>query len=175
MRDGVAVGIGGLLGAAMAAYLTANENMPGYHLPWEKPRQQYPHNLAPAREIIRLASDGATEYQNPVGEPVIIGCSRAVEMVMPSGVISDGRKVPPHRLAWFKPIMASGGIGTIQRAHIHKKKIRRGRVVGMIGGEARDVGFAGGSGASMASGESQRRRGRGRPASRHIPSAWRRY
>lgn len=145
MRDGGAVGIGGRLGAALAGFLTANLNLSGYHLPWERPGQKYPFNLTAAAEIIRLASDGACDYNNPVGEPVILGCSRAVEMRMPDGT----------RRAWFKPIMASGGIGIVRREHIHKKKLKKGMYIVQIGGPTRDVGYGGGSASSQTSGDNK--------------------
>lgn len=152
MRDQKAVGIGGRLLAACAGVLTANLNLPGYKLPWEKRDQKYPPNLATAASIQRLASDGACDYNNPVGEPVILGCKRAVEMRLPTGVTSDGKKVPSRRVAWLKPILSSGGIGYIRRGHVKKLKPQKDWVIVMIGGEARDVGFGGGSASSQTSG-----------------------
>jgi len=155
MRDQKAVGIGGRLLAACAGFLTANLNLPGYRLPWENRNQKYPTNLATAANIQRLASDGACEYNNPVGEPVILGCKRAVEMRLPSGIASDGEKIPRRLLAWLKPIMASGGIGYIRREHIKKLKSKKGWRVVMIGGPAINVGFAGGSASSQFSGDNK--------------------
>lgn len=145
MRDGGAVGTGGRLGAALAAFLVGNLNLPGYRLPWEKMRQKYPADLVAAAEIIRLASDGACEYNNPVGEPVILGCSRSVEMEMPDGT----------RRAWLKPIMASGGIGIIRREHVYKKPLEKGMIIVHFGGPAFDIGFGGGSASSQASGDNK--------------------
>jgi len=144
MRDQKAVGRGGLLRAACAGFFTANENLPGYHLPWEK-REKYPSNLASASEIIWKASDGACNYNNPVGEPVIVGVSRAIDMRMPDGT----------RRAYIKPIMASGGIGIVLKEHVYKKKSEKGMLVVMIGGAARNVGFGGGSASSQSSGDNR--------------------
>jgi len=145
MRDGVAVGIGGRLLAACAGFFTGHLNLKGYKLPWEKSGQKYPPNLATAADIQRLASDGACGYNNPGGEPVIVGCGRSAEMVMPDGT----------RRSWFKPIMASGGIGMVRREHIHKAKPKPGMLIVMIGGPAFNIGFGGGSASSQVSGDNK--------------------
>ncbi len=149
MRDRFAVGRGGLwFGAALAGFFTGNLNLPGYRLPWERRGGKYPSNLACARDIIRFASDGACDYNNPVGEPVILGCSRAVEMLMPDGT----------KRAWFKPIMLSGGISLVRREHVRKAKPKKGMLIVQIGGPAFDVGFGGGAAASQSSGDNKAKR-----------------
>ena len=46
-------------------------------MPWEEEEAAYPHNLATPLEIVIGASDGASDYGNKFGEPVIIGFSRS--------------------------------------------------------------------------------------------------
>jgi len=145
MRDQKAIGRGGLLRAACAGFFTGNLNLSGYRLPWEKRGQEYPGNLARAVDIIRRASDGACEYNNPVGEPVILGSSRSLEMPTPDGVLR----------AWFKPIMSSGGIGIAFREHVKKQKPEKGMLIVMIGGPAFPIGFGGGSASSRTSGDNK--------------------
>lgn len=45
----------------------------GYHLPWEEKSWQYPNNFASPLQIIIDASNGASDYGNKFGEPVISG------------------------------------------------------------------------------------------------------
>lgn len=45
----------------------------GYSLPWEDPSFQYPGNLAQPLEVAIEASNGASDYGNKFGEPVLAG------------------------------------------------------------------------------------------------------
>lgn len=56
------------------------------------------------------ASNGASDYGNKFGEPVLAGFARSFGMLMADG----------HRREWIKPIMFSGGIGTIDEDNINK-------------------------------------------------------
>lgn len=75
----------------------------GYNLPWEEKNLQYPNNMASPLEIIIEASNGASDYGNKFGEPVISGFARSFGMTDDVGV----------RREWIKPIMFSGGLGTM--------------------------------------------------------------
>lgn len=46
---------------------------PGYTLPWEDPSFQYPGNFAQPLEVAIEASNGASDYGNKFGEPVLAG------------------------------------------------------------------------------------------------------
>lgn len=52
---------------------------PGYSLPWEEPSFQYPGNFARPLEVAIEASNGASDYGNKFGEPVLAGEAGAVE------------------------------------------------------------------------------------------------
>lgn len=45
----------------------------GYDLPWEEKGWEYPNNFASPLQIIIEASNGASDYGNKFGEPVITG------------------------------------------------------------------------------------------------------
>lgn len=49
---------------------------PGYSLPWEDPSFQYPGNFARPLEVAIEASNGASDYGNKFGEPVLAGEAR---------------------------------------------------------------------------------------------------
>ena len=47
--------------------------LPGYSLPWEDPSFPYPGNFARPLEVAIEASNGASDYGNKFGEPVLAG------------------------------------------------------------------------------------------------------
>ncbi|HBX43826.1 MAG TPA: phosphoribosylformylglycinamidine synthase, partial [Deltaproteobacteria bacterium] len=85
IRDVQATGRGGLVVAGTAAYCVGNLRIPGYQLPWEDPSFAYPGNLASPLSIEIQASNGASDYGNKFGEPVIQGFTRAFGMRLPDG------------------------------------------------------------------------------------------
>lgn len=139
IRDVQAVGRGGLVIAGTAAYCVGNLMIPGYRLPWEDNSFQYPENLASPLRIEIEASNGASDYGNKFGEPVIQGYTRAFGMRLPDG----------ERREWIKPIMFTGGIGWMDERHIRKGEPEKGMLVVKIGGPAYRIGIGGGAASSM--------------------------
>lgn len=45
----------------------------GYEQPWEEKNWEYPNNFASSLQIIIEASNGASDYGNKFGEPVVSG------------------------------------------------------------------------------------------------------
>src|SRR4030066_2403191 len=76
IRDVQATGRGGLVVAGTAAYCVANLLIPGYDLPWEDKKSIYLSSLASPLTIEIRASDGASDYGNKFGEPVILVLTR---------------------------------------------------------------------------------------------------
>jgi phosphoribosylformylglycinamidine synthase len=143
IRDVHATGRGSLVVAGTAAYCVGNLNIPGYTLPWEDAELAYPDNLAPPLQIEIEASNGASDYGNKFGEPVIQGYTRSFGMRLPNG----------ERREWIKPIMFSGGIGQIDAWHTRKDDPEKGMWVVKIGGPAYRIGMGGGAASSMVQGE----------------------
>ncbi|MEJ2548749.1 MAG: AIR synthase-related protein, partial [Gemmatimonadota bacterium] len=143
IRDVHAAGRGSLVVAGTAAYCVGNLRIPGYELPWEDASFRYPSNLASPLEIEIEASDGASDYGNKFGEPLIQGYTRSFGMRMPGG----------ERREWIKPIMFSGGIGQIDARHVEKRPPEPGMWVVKIGGPAYRIGMGGGAASSMVQGE----------------------
>ncbi|MHB8834460.1 MAG: phosphoribosylformylglycinamidine synthase [Candidatus Methylomirabilia bacterium] len=143
IRDVQGTGRGGFVVAGTAAYCVANLHIPGYEQPWETPGLEYPGNLARALAIEIEASNGASDYGNKFGEPLIQGFTRSFDLVLPSG----------ERWAYLKPIMFAGGIGQIDDRHTAKADPERGMRILQIGGPAYRVGFGGGAASSMLQGE----------------------
>ncbi len=78
IRDVHATGRGSLVVAGTAAYCVGNLQIPGYPLPWEHGSFIYPGNLALPLQIEIEASNGASDYGNKFGEPVIQGFTQVV-------------------------------------------------------------------------------------------------
>jgi len=143
IRDIEAVGRGGLVIAGTAAYCVGNLLIPGYEQPWEERTFPYPANLASPLEIEIQASNGASDYGNKFGEPIIQGFTRSFGMRLPNG----------ERSEWVKPIMFTGGIGQMDSRHIEKGMPEKGMLVVKIGGPAYRIGIGGGSASSQVAGE----------------------
>jgi phosphoribosylformylglycinamidine synthase len=143
IRDVHATGRGSLVIAGTAAYCVGNLRIPGYYLPWEDASFGYPPNLASPLQIEIEASNGASDYGNKFGEPVIQGFTRSFGLRLPDG----------ERREWVKPIMFTGGIGHIDDRHIEKGQPEKGMFVVKIGGPAYRIGIGGGAASSMIQGE----------------------
>lgn len=102
LRDIQGCGRGGYYIGGTAGYSVGNLHIPNYDLPWEDKGTNYPDNLASPLDIIIQASNGASDYGNKFGEPLICGFARSF------GMTTQGT-----RREWLKPIMFSGGLGTV--------------------------------------------------------------
>jgi len=145
IRDIQATGKGGLVVAGTAGYCTGNLNIPGYLIPGENKKFSYPSNFAAPLKIMIGESDGASDYGNKFGEPVIQGFTRTFGLRLADG----------ERREWIKPIMFTGGIGQIDDKHIKKEKPKKGMLIIQIGGPAYRIGIGGGSASSMMQGENR--------------------
>jgi phosphoribosylformylglycinamidine synthase len=143
IRDVQATGKGGLVVAGTAAYCVGNLRIPGYPLPWEDASFEYPGNLATPLQIEIQASNGASDYGNKFGEPLIQGFTRSFGLKLPGG----------ERREWIKPIMFTGGVGQMDARHAEKEPPEKGMLVTKIGGPAYRIGTGGGAASSMIQGE----------------------
>ncbi|KAL6785042.1 hypothetical protein ACKKBG_A02200 [Auxenochlorella protothecoides x Auxenochlorella symbiontica] len=142
IRDTHATGIGSLMGAATAGYCVGNLLLEGYDLPWEQADAAYPPSLAHPRQILTDASNGASDYGNKFGEPLVAGYTRSFGQRLADG----------SRREWLKPIMFSGGLGQIDHGHLEKTPPGLGMLVVKIGGPAYRIGMGGGAASSLPSG-----------------------
>ena len=91
----------------------------GYNLPWEDEGLEYPVNFARPSDIAIEASNGASDYGNKFGEPVLTGFSRSFGQMMPNG----------ERREYIKPIMFSGGLGQLDHIFINKEVPQPGKFI----------------------------------------------
>jgi phosphoribosylformylglycinamidine synthase len=125
IRDNIAVGVGGRLIAGTAGYCVGDID------------QEYDYQLNSPRKILIEASNGASDYGNKIGEPLIQGFTRAYRKDFEQG-----------RIEWLKPIMFSGGMGRILNKDCNKKEGSFGDLIVRIGGPAYNIGMGGGSASS---------------------------
>ena len=131
--------------AGSAGYCVGNLHIPNYQLDWELEREQ-PDNLADPLTILIEASNGASDYGNKFGEPVILGFVRSFDLRLSTG----------ERWGFIKPIMFTSGIGQIDARLVEKHESEPGMLIVQIGGPAYRVGFGGGAASSMLQGENFR-------------------
>lgn len=86
IRDVQATGRGAHVIAGTAGYSFGNLLIPGYRLPWEDENEVYPKNFASPVDIAIEASNGASDYGNKFGEPVIVGFCRSFGMRLSDGL-----------------------------------------------------------------------------------------
>ncbi|GMH61806.1 hypothetical protein TrRE_jg10546, partial [Triparma retinervis] len=138
LRDVMATGRGAHSVAGISSYCVGNLQIPGYDLPWEDKSFVYPSNLATPLEIEVEASNGASDYGNKYGEPVVNGFTRSFGQRLPSG----------ERFEWVKPIMFSAGVGSMDGRHTKKGEPEKGMLVVKVGGPAYRIGVGGGAASS---------------------------
>ncbi|EGG15064.1 phosphoribosylformylglycinamide synthase [Cavenderia fasciculata] len=145
IRDTHATGRGSLVVAGTVGYCVGNLNIEDYDLPWESKDFKYPENLANPLKIEVEASNGASDYGNKFGEPVIVGFTRSFGL----------RNEDGERREWIKPIMFSGGLGAMDERHLKKEQPEKGMVVVKAGGPAYRIGMGGGAASSMVGGDNK--------------------
>lgn len=100
-----------------------------------------PAHLASPLDILLKASDGASDYGNKFGEPLVAGYCRSLAVVDQSG----------QRREWLKPVMFSAGIGWLDDRFVTKGQPEPGMKVVKVGGPAYRIGMGGGSASSRVS------------------------
>lgn len=143
IRDVQATGRGAHVIAGTAGYSFGNLLLDDYELDWENPHELYPNNLAQPNRIAVEASNGASDYGNKFGEPIVSGFARSfgLRLISPKSGKSE-------RWEYLKPIMFTGGIGSIDDKYIIKEKPVKGMKVAKIGGPVYRIGIGGGAASS---------------------------
>ena len=137
IRDTISIGRGGMNIAGTAGYCVGNLNIDNYELDWEDGKYKK-GLLVPADKILIEASNGASDYGNKIGEPIIGGFTRSFGMDINVG----------KRVEWIKPIMFSGGIGFMYDNHITKANTKSNMKIIKIGGDAFKIGLGGSTASS---------------------------
>ena len=142
IRDILATGRGGYTLAGLAGYAVGRLELGGAsdgENEGIRQSHQRPRHVASALEILLRASDGASDYANKYGEPLVGGFVRA----MPAWQGAE----------FLKPIMFSAGIGKLPAEAVHKNEPEVGMAVVKLGGPAYRVGLGGGAASSKVGGD----------------------
>eukprot|EP00232_Nephroselmis_pyriformis_P024180 CAMPEP_0182872920 /NCGR_PEP_ID=MMETSP0034_2-20130328/12013_1 /TAXON_ID=156128 /ORGANISM="Nephroselmis pyriformis, Strain CCMP717" /LENGTH=1409 /DNA_ID=CAMNT_0025005539 /DNA_START=44 /DNA_END=4273 /DNA_ORIENTATION=+ len=143
LRDTHATGKGSIVLAGTAGYCVGNMRLDEATADYEDTSEVYPPNLASPEQIMIEASNGASDYGNKFGEPLVAGFCRTFGQRLLNG----------ERREFLKPIMFSAGIGQMDHQHVEKVTAEIGHKVVKIGGPAYRIGLGGGAASSVSSGD----------------------
>jgi phosphoribosylformylglycinamidine synthase len=140
IRDRIAGGKGALPIAGTAVYMTSYPR-PGGPREWEKATEPRRWLYQTPEEILIKASNGASDFGNKFGQPLICG-----------SVLTFEHFEDLHRYGYDKVIMLAGGIGLGKKSDSTKDVPEKGDVIILLGGDNYRIGMGGGAVSSVDTG-----------------------
>jgi len=141
IRDRLAGGKGSLPLAGTAVYMTSYPRFENGR-PWEKKFQARKWLYQTPAEILIKASDGASDFGNKFGQPLICGSLLTFEH------FENDKK-----FGFDKVVMQAGGIGFGKEKDSQKEKLQTGDKIVILGGDNYRIGMGGGAVSSVGTGE----------------------
>ncbi|WP_405265744.1 phosphoribosylformylglycinamidine synthase [Cellulophaga sp. Ld12] len=141
IRDRLAGGKGSLPLAGTAVYMTAYSRLEE-NRPWEKGMPEREWLYQTPMDILIKASNGASDFGNKFGQPLITG-----------SVLTFEHTEEDRRLAYDKVIMQAGGIGYGKAEQAIKDKPETGDKIVILGGDNYRIGMGGAAVSSADTGE----------------------
>ncbi|ASB50210.1 phosphoribosylformylglycinamidine synthase [Alkalitalea saponilacus] len=141
IRDRLAGGKGSLPLAGTAVYMTSYPRPDGGR-DWEKNIPERPWLYQTPEQILVKASNGASDFGNKFGQPLICG-----------SVLTFEHFENQKKFAFDKVIMLAGGIGFARKSDSLKDDPSKGDKVVVLGGDNYRIGMGGGAVSSVATGE----------------------
>jgi phosphoribosylformylglycinamidine synthase len=141
IRDRLAGGKGSLPLAGTAVYMTSYPRLEGDR-PWEKNIPPRPWLYQTPLDILIKASDGASDFGNKFGQPLICG-----------SVLTFEHQDNHTTLGFDKVIMQAGGVGFGTLRDSAKGEPKAGDKVVILGGDNYRIGMGGSAVSSVATGE----------------------
>jgi phosphoribosylformylglycinamidine synthase len=141
IRDRLAGGKGALPLAGTAVYITSYPRLEGGRS-WEKKFPARPWLYQSPAEILIKASDGASDFGNKFGQPLIGG-----------SVLTFEHFEPNKKYGFDKVIMLAGGVGYGKQKDSQKEHLKKGDKIVLLGGDNYRIGMGGGAVSSVATGE----------------------
>jgi phosphoribosylformylglycinamidine synthase len=141
IRDRMAGGKGALPVAGTAVYMTAYPRL-GEGREWEDKNEARPWLYQTPEEILIKASNGASDFGNKFGQPLING-----------SVLTYEHFENDKKYAYDKVIMLAGGIGFGKKADSLKDVPEPGEKVVLLGGDNYRIGMGGGAVSSVNTGQ----------------------
>jgi len=131
IRDRLAGGQGSLPLAGTAIYMTAYSRLMEDR-PWEKAMKERDWLYQTPMDILIKASNGASDFGNKFGQPLITG-----------SVLTFEHEENGQKLGYDKVIMQAGGIGYGKLEQSIKHKPKKGDKIVVLGGENYRIGMGG--------------------------------
>ncbi|WP_309641373.1 phosphoribosylformylglycinamidine synthase [Flavobacterium sp.] len=131
IRDRLAGGQGSLPLAGTAVYMTAYSRLQN-NRPWEKGMNERKWLYQTPLDILIKASNGASDFGNKFGQPLITG-----------SILTFEHEENSRKLGYDKVIMQAGGIGYGKLDQSIKQKPQVGDKVVILGGENYRIGMGG--------------------------------
>jgi len=131
IRDRLAGGQGSLPLAGTAVYMTSYSRLEE-NRPWEEAMNERKWLYQTPMDILIKASNGASDFGNKFGQPLITG-----------SVLTFEHEEDARKLGFDKVIMLAGGIGYGKESQAIKQKPKVGDKVVILGGENYRIGMGG--------------------------------
>ncbi|MFC7772928.1 phosphoribosylformylglycinamidine synthase [Flavobacterium sp. GCM10027622] len=131
IRDRLAGGQGSLPLAGTAVYMTSYSRLEE-NRPWENGMEERKWLYQTPMDILIKASNGASDFGNKFGQPLITG-----------SVLTFEHEEEARKLGFDKVIMLAGGIGYGKLDQAIKKKPQEGDKIVILGGENYRIGMGG--------------------------------
>lgn len=143
IRDRMAGGQGGIPLAGTAVYMTSYPRGEGALVhDLERSHQARPWKYQTPEQILTKASNGASDYGNKFGQPLLTGSLLTFEGSTEKGFY-----------AFDRCIMLGGGVGYAQASQAQKLDAEVGDLLVLLGGDNYRIGMAGGSVSSVDTGQ----------------------
>jgi len=141
IRDRLAGGKGSIPLAGTAVYMTSYSRLEEER-PWEKAFPERKWLYQTPMDILIKASNGASDFGNKFGQPLICG-----------SVLTFEHQEQNDRLGFDKVIMLAGGIGYGKKDQALKDKPKQGDKIVILGGDNYRIGMGGAAVSSADTGE----------------------
>lgn len=143
IRDRMAGGRASVPMAGTAVYMTSYPRI-SQDRPWEAHTKERPWRYQTPRQILTKASNGASDFGNKFGQPLICGSVLTYEHQEQETDVTYG---------YDKVIMLAGGVGYAREEHALKGTARAGDKVVVMGGDNYRIGMGGGAVSSVNTGQ----------------------
>jgi len=141
IRDRIAGGKAAIPMAGTAVYMTSYPR-PGGPRSWEKNVEERPWLYQTPEEILVKASNGASDFGNKFGQPLICG-----------SLLTFEHQENLKKQGFDKVIMLAGGIGFGKKQDAQKDTPEKGDLVVLLGGDNYRIGMGGGAVSSVDTGQ----------------------
>ncbi len=147
IRDRLAGGQGSLPLAGTAVYMTSYSRLSFDSAqddkPWESGMEERKWLYQTPMDILIKASNGASDFGNKFGQPLITGSILTFEHQESPSSSSEGGELKSRKIGYDKVIMQAGGIGYGKLDQAIKHKPQEGDKIVILGGENYRIGMGG--------------------------------